>query len=42
VRIILKLIFQELRWDAVGWVDLAQDGDKWRTFLNTVMNLRVQ
>jgi hypothetical protein len=25
----------------MDWVDLAQERDKWRTFVKTVMNLRV-
>jgi hypothetical protein len=32
---------QELRWERVEWIYLAQDTDRWRTFMNTVMNLRV-
>jgi hypothetical protein len=25
----------------VDWIDLAQDRDQWRPFVNTLMNLRV-
>jgi hypothetical protein len=25
----------------VDWIDLAQDKDRWRALVNTVMNLRV-
>ena len=36
--IILGWIFR--RWD-VGWIELAQDRDRWRTLVSAVMNLRV-
>ena len=32
---------QEIRLEEVSWIGLAQGRDKWWTFLNTVMNLRV-
>jgi len=35
-RVILRWILR--KWD---WIDLAQDRDRWRALLNTVMNLRV-
>jgi hypothetical protein len=25
----------------MDWIDLAQDGDRWRTLVNATMNLRV-
>jgi hypothetical protein len=31
----------EIGWGNVEWIDLAQDRDKWRAFVNAVMNLRV-
>jgi hypothetical protein len=39
-RIILKWIFERLG-GGIDWIDLAQDRDRWRVFVNTVMNLRV-
>jgi hypothetical protein len=32
---------RETGWDGKNWIDLAQDRDKWRALVNTVMNLRV-
>ena len=39
-RIILKLIFK--KWDrGTDWIDLIQNRDRWRAFVNVVMKLRV-
>jgi hypothetical protein len=37
----IKMDLREIGWDAMDWIDLAQDRDQWRTLVNTVMNLRV-
>jgi hypothetical protein len=31
----------EVGWGDVDWIDLAQDRDKWRALVNSVMNLQV-
>jgi hypothetical protein len=31
----------EVGWDGVDWIDLAQDRDQWRAYVNAMMNLRV-
>jgi hypothetical protein len=31
----------EIEWGDMEWIDLAQDREQWRVFLNTVMKLRV-
>jgi len=36
----IKVDLQEIVW-AMDWIDLAQDGDRWRAFVYAVMNLRV-
>jgi hypothetical protein len=33
--------FGEMEWGAVDWSGVAQDGNKWRTLMNAVMNLKV-
>jgi hypothetical protein len=39
-RIILKWIFK--KWDTgMGWIQLAQDSDRWSALVNALMNLRV-
>jgi hypothetical protein len=39
-RIILKWILE--KWDrGIDWIDLAQERDRWRAFVNAVMNLRI-
>jgi hypothetical protein len=37
----IKIDLREIGWDDVEWIGLAQDSDKWRALVNTVMNLRV-
>jgi hypothetical protein len=37
----IKMDLREIGWDGVDWIDVTQDTDKWRTFVNTVLNLRV-
>jgi hypothetical protein len=32
---------REIGWGGMDWIDLAQDKDRWRANLNTVVNLRV-
>jgi hypothetical protein len=31
---------EQIGWGGVGWVSLAEDRDKWRAFVNAVINLR--
>jgi hypothetical protein len=37
----IKMDRSEIRFGDVDWIDLAQDRDRWRALVNTVMNLRV-
>jgi hypothetical protein len=36
-----KMDLREVGWGSIDWIDLAQDRDKWRGLVCTVMNLRV-
>jgi hypothetical protein len=31
----------EVGWSDVGWIGLAQDSNRWRALMNSVLNLRV-
>jgi hypothetical protein len=37
----IKMDLREIGIDGANWIQLAQDRVRWRTFVNTVMNLRV-
>jgi hypothetical protein len=37
----IKMNLRETGWDAVDWIDMAQDRDQWKVLVNTVLNLRV-
>jgi hypothetical protein len=37
----IKIDLREIKWYGMDWVDLAQDREQWRAFVNTVMNLLV-
>jgi hypothetical protein len=37
----IKMDLQEVGWDCMDWIDMAQDRDRWWALVNAVMNLRV-
>ena len=37
----IKMNLQEMGGGCGDWMELAQDRDRWREFVSTVMNLRV-
>jgi hypothetical protein len=37
----IRIDLQELGWNDVDWIDLAQDWDGWSALVNSIMNLRV-
>jgi hypothetical protein len=37
----IKMDHQALRNEGMDWIDVAQDRERWRALVNSVMNLRV-
>jgi hypothetical protein len=37
----IRMDLRETSWTKAEWIQLAQDRDRWRAVMNTVMNLRV-
>jgi hypothetical protein len=37
----IKMDLREIGWNGMDWIDMAEDRDRWRSLVNTVMNLRV-
>jgi hypothetical protein len=35
----IRMDLMETGWRSVDWIQLAQDRDRWRALVNTVMNL---
>jgi hypothetical protein len=37
----IKIDLKVIVWEGVNWLPVAQDGDRLRALMNTVMNLRI-
>jgi hypothetical protein len=36
----IRMDLIQIGWGGMDWIDLAQDRDQWKAFVNTVMNLQ--
>jgi hypothetical protein len=37
----IRMDLVKVGWDDVDWIGLAQDRDRWRALVNSILNLRV-
>jgi len=37
----IKMNLQEVGCEGMGWIDMAEDRDRWRALVSVVMNFRV-
>jgi hypothetical protein len=37
----IRIDLREVGWSDVGWIDLAQDRNRWRALVNSVLNFWV-
>ena len=37
----IRMDIQEVIWGGMDWIGLSQNRDRWRAFVNMVMNIRV-
>lgn len=40
IQVVLKWVLEKYVLEGLDWANLAQDGDRWRAAMNTVMNLQ--
>jgi hypothetical protein len=36
----IQMALQEVGWDSINWIDLAQDRDRWRALVIAIITLR--
>jgi len=37
----IKIDFQRVGWRGMDWIDMAQDTERWRPFVNVAMKIRL-
>jgi hypothetical protein len=37
----IRMDLREIGWGSLDWIQMVQDRDRWRSLVNTAMNLRV-